>query len=169
MEIKRLIILLFVICGFAPLLRAADGCNRERLSPEEFRARQKVFITEKAGLTKDEAAKFFPVYFELQDKKKALTDKTWALLRKGKNDKTTEAQYGEIMERVLDNRIASDELEKSYYKKFTKILSNKKIYLVQKAEMRFHRELLKGMHRKAGDGQKDNDSRKDGGGRKDKK
>lgn len=156
---KRLIILLFVICGLTSFLRAADGCNQERLSQEEFRAKQKTYIIEKAGLTKEEAAKFFPVYFELQDKKKALTDKTWGLLRKGKNDKITEAQYAEIMEGVFDNRIASDELEKSYYKKFTKILSNKKIFLVHKAEMRFHRELLKGMHRKG----------KDGDGRREKK
>ena len=37
------------------------------------------------------------------------------------------------------------------FDKFKKILSCKKIYLVQRAEMRFHRELLKGMHKK-GDG-----------------
>lgn len=140
---KRLIILLFIICGFSPLIWAVDGRNQERLSPEEFRAKQKAFIIEKAGLTKEEAAKFFPVYFELQDKKKALNDKAWGLIRKGKDDKTTEAQYAEIMEGVYDARIASDQLERTYYEKYKKILSNKKIYMVQKAEMRFHKELLK--------------------------
>ena len=140
---KRLIILLFIICGFSPLIWAVDGCNQERLSPEEFRAKQKAFIIEKAGLTKEEAAKFFPVYSELQHKKKALNDKAWGLIRKGKDDKTTEAQYAEIMEGVYDARIASDQLERTYYEKYKKILSNKKIYMVQKAEMRFHKELLK--------------------------
>ena len=144
---KRLIILLFIICGFTPLLWAMDGCNQQRLSPEEFRAKQKAFIIEKAGLNK-EAAKFFPVYFELQDKKKALNDKAWGLLRKGKDDKTTEAQYAEILKGVYDARSASDKLERDYYEKFKKILSNKKIYMVQKAEMRFHRELLKSANRK---------------------
>ena len=43
---KRLIILLFIICGFTPLLWAMDGCNQQRLSPEEFRAKQKAFIIE---------------------------------------------------------------------------------------------------------------------------
>lgn len=119
-----------------------------RLSPEEFRAKQKAFIIEKAGLNKEEAAKFFPVYFELQDKKKALNDKAWGLLRKGKDDKTTEAQYAEILKGVYDARSASDKLERDYYEKFKKILSNKKIYMVQKAEMRFHRELLKSANRK---------------------
>ena len=145
---KRLIILLFIICGFTPLLWAMDGCNQQRLSPEEFRAKQKAFIIEKAGLNKEEAAKFFPVYFELQDKKKALNDKAWVLLRKGKDDKTTEAQYAEILKGVYDARSASDKLERDYYEKFKKILSNKKIYMVQKAEMRFHRELLKSANRK---------------------
>ena len=145
---KRLIILLFIICGFTPLLWAMDGCNQQRLSPEEFRAKQKAFIIEKAGLNKEEAAKFFPVYFELQDKKKAFNDKAWGLLRKGKDDKTTEAQYAEILKGVYDARSASDKLERDYYEKFKKILSNKKIYMVQKAEMRFHRELLKNANRK---------------------
>ena len=145
---KRLIILLFIICGFTPLLWAMDGCNQQRLSPEEFRAKQKAFIIEKAGLNKEEAAKFFPVYCELQDKKKALNDKAWGLLRKGKDDKTTEAQYAEILKGVYDARSASDKLERDYYEKFKKILSNKKIYMVQKAEMRFHRELLKSANRK---------------------
>ena len=145
---KRLIILLFIICGFTPLLWAMDGCNQQRLSSEEFRAKQKAFIIEKAGLNKEEAAKFFPVYFELQDKKKALNDKAWGLLRKGKDDKTTEAQYAEILKGVYDARSASDKLERDYYEKFKKILSNKKIYMVQKAEMRFHRELLKSANRK---------------------
>ena len=145
---KRLIILLFIICGFTPLLWAMDGCNQQRLSPEEFRAKQKAFIIEKAGLNKEEAAKFFPVYFELQDKKKALNDKAWGLLRKRKDDKTTEAQYAEILKGVYDARSASDKLERDYYEKFKKILSNKKIYMVQKAEMRFHRELLKSANRK---------------------
>ncbi|WP_455592314.1 hypothetical protein [Bacteroides sp.] len=146
---KKLIILLLITCGFAPLLWASHG-NEQHLSPEEFRAKQKAYITERAGLTKEEAAKFFPVYFELQDRKKQLNDEAWKLIRSGKDEKTTEAEYGEILEGVYDARIASDRLDKTYFEKFKKILSNKKIYLVQRAEMRFHRELLKDASRKGG-------------------
>lgn len=81
----------------------------------------------------------------MQDKKKEQNDKAWKLIRQGKDEKTTEAQYDAIMEGVYDARIASDRLDKTYFEKFKKILSAKKLYLVQKAEMRFHRELLKGM------------------------
>ena len=89
---KKLIVLLIMMCGFAPVLWAADGCQ-QHLSPTEFRAKQQAYITEKAGLTKEEAAKFFPLYFELQDKKKEQNDKAWNLIRQGKDEKTTEAQY----------------------------------------------------------------------------
>ena len=141
---KKLIILLIIVCGFTPALRAVGSPN-QHLSPKEFRAKQQAFITEKAGLTQEEAAKFFPVYFELQDRKKQLNDEAWKLLRSGKDEKTTDTQYGEILEGVYDARIASDRLDKTYFEKFKKILSCKKIYLVQRAEMRFHRELLKGV------------------------
>ena len=56
----------------------------------------------------------------------------------------------EINEKVANNRIAADQLDKTYLSKFKKILSSKKIFLVQRAEMRFHREMIKGMNRKGG-------------------
>ena len=144
---RKLIAWVVLLCGFMPLLWAADGCD-QHLSREEFRTKQKAYIIEQAKLTKEEAAKFFPVYFELQDKKKKLNDESWSLMRKGKDDKTTEAQYKEINEKIAENRIAADQLDKTYLGKFNKILSSKKIFLVQRAEMRFHREMIKGMHRK---------------------
>ena len=144
---KKLIALLVLLCGFMPLLWAADGCE-QHLSREEFSTKQKAYIIQQAKLTKEEAPKFFPIYFELQDKKKKLNDESWNLMRKGKDDKTTEAQYKEINEKIAENRIAADQLDRTYLGKFNKILSSKKIFLVQRAEMRFHREMIKGMHRK---------------------
>lgn len=144
---KKLIAVWVLLCAFMPFIQAADGCDQHHLSRDEFRAKQKAFITEQAGLTKEEVAKFFPIYFELQDKKKQLSDESWNLMRKGKENNTTETQYEDIIEQVCDNRIASDRLDKSYLERFKKILSCKKIYLVQRAELRFHRELLKGMNK----------------------
>lgn len=151
---KKWIILLLIVLSFTPLARAMDGCN-QHLSRDEFRAKQKAFIMDRAELTKEEAAKFFPIYFELQDKKKELSDKVWELLRKGKSSDLTDAQYNDILVRVYDSRIASDKLEKAYYERFKKILSSKQLFMVQKAEMRFHRELLKGVNRKGNEGSRE--------------
>lgn len=141
---KRVLCLLLLACSSVILLYATDKCD-QRLTPEQFRAKQKAFITEEAGMSAEEAAKFFPVYFELQDRKKELNDEAWKLIRKGKKGSLSEGQYEEILEGVYDARIEGDRLDKSYFEKFKKILSFEKIYRVQKAEMKFHRELLKGM------------------------
>ena len=45
---KKLIVLFIVMCSFIPLSWAMDGCN-QHLSPDEFRAKQKAYITEKHG------------------------------------------------------------------------------------------------------------------------
>lgn len=115
-----------------------------KFSKEEFRNRQKEFLIQQAGLSNDEAQKFFPLYFELQDKKQAYNKEAWQKLRQGKNPNTTETEYGKIVEDVIQARIATDELELEYVRKYKQFLPAKKIYLLQKAEMRFHRELLKG-------------------------
>ena len=144
---KRLFLVLMV--SFIGIIGAfAQDGHRSKMSPEEFRQKQEAFITDKAELTQDEAAKFFPIYFELQDKKRALNDRAWSQIKRGKNEKMTEAEYEAIITNVLNARIASDKLEKAYFYRFKGILSCEKIFKVQGAEMRFHRELIKDFGRK---------------------
>ena len=148
---KRTIILLFMITTFITgAVAQSNKGAQQRMSPTEFREKQQAFIIEKADLTKEEAAKFFPLYFELQDKKKELNDKAWSLMHQSKEKNITEAQYNQILENIYDTRIATAELDKSYYLKFKQILTAQKIYMIQKAEMRFHREMLKGINNKPG-------------------
>lgn len=144
---KRLLLLMMISCFSVVGLFAQDG-GRPRMSQEEFRQKQTAYLMDKADLTKEEAAKFFPLYFELQDKKKALNDLAWSQVKKGKRENMTEAQYESVITSVLNARIASDKLEKAYFFKFKAILSCEKIFKIQGAEMRFHRELLKDFGRR---------------------
>lgn len=145
-----MLVLLLTVC-----LTGLQAQNA-KLSKEEFRNRQKEFFTQQAGLSNEEAQKFFPLYFELRDKKQAYNKEAWQKLRQGKNANTTETEYGKIVEDVIQARIATDELELEYVRKYKQFLPAKKIYLLQKAEMRFHRELLKGFKH----GQKGQEKRK---------
>ena len=142
MKMKKLLVLLCVLVGGVTMSFAYDG-HDQNLSPEEFKAKQQAFITEKAGLTEKEAKSFFPLYFELQDKKKESNDRIWKLMRKSRDDQMTDAQYEEIILQIYDLRIEASKLDKTYYTKFKGILSPKKIFSVQRAESRFHREMLK--------------------------
>lgn len=53
---------------------SAQTKHNESISKEQFRKKQRDFIIREARLSPKEASYFFPLFFELQDKKKLLTD-----------------------------------------------------------------------------------------------
>lgn len=133
-----IIALLLLVCT-----NALQAQQKKCLSMEEFRTKQEAFLTEQAILTPDEAKQFFPLYFELQDKKQKYNKEAWQMMRKGKSGDLSEEEYMTILEDVNQTKIKINELELEYIHKYKAFLSAKKIYLIQRAEMRFHRELLK--------------------------
>lgn len=142
--IQRVATLLIIAC--ISISMQAQDKKKPGFSKEAFRAKQEAYLTERTDLTKEEAAKFFPVYFELQDRKKTINDKAWEKARKGKDPKTTDAEYEVIIDDIVKARIDADKLDLIYLQKFKKILSPRKIYKLQRAEMKFHRDILKIMH-----------------------
>jgi hypothetical protein len=145
-KMRRLIVLLIAVCGLAAVAHAGYG-HQQFLTPEQFQEKQRAYITEKAGLTAEEADKFFPLYFELQKRKNELNAQARDWMQKGRKENITDVEYGKILEGVYDARIAINELEKAYLTKFRKVLSNKKLYAVQLAEVRFNRDLLREMQK----------------------
>lgn len=137
-------ILLTIILSISSISLFAQ---KPRMSREEFRQCQEKYIKEKTGLTQQEAQQFFPLYFELQDKKDAINRQAWAQMRKGKEENLSEAEYNKIVEEIIKARISCDQLDLEYLHKYQKFLSSKQIFNIQRAEMKFHRELLK-PHRK---------------------
>ena len=131
------ILMLFIVCSLS-----AVQAQHSTMNKQEFRQKQKQFLTEKASLSPQEAKAFFPLYFELQDKKHDLNKAAWINLRKEQKSQLTDEQYSEIIDDVAKARIAADELEYDYIKKYKEILPAKKIYRIQRAEMHFHRALL---------------------------
>lgn len=136
---RKIFYILSFFIGFCTNVHA----QKAKLSKEEFRNVQEKFITEKANLTAKEAKQFFPLYFELQDKKTSLNKEAWEKLRKGKEEYVNEAEYSQLVEDIIETRIQIDKLDLEYVRKYKKILPAKKIFEIQRAEMKFHRELLK--------------------------
>lgn len=137
-----------IICLTALLLAAggihAQDKSDQRLSEEEFREKQKAFIAQRAALSPEESQKFFPLFFELQDKKKALNDSVRRNMRQIKRMKTvTPVQYERALDQMYDNRVRAAQMDKEYYLKFKGMLSPQKIYKVQRAEMHFKRDIVK--------------------------
>ena len=135
-------VFLLVTLLVVTLCWAADGMAQERLSREQFKTRQQSYLMEKAGLTVDESAKFFPIYFELQDKKTEINNTYWKVFQNIKPGETTEEQYTEMLKTIYDTRIRIDKLEQSYCEKFLKIISAEKLCKIFMAETNFHRDLM---------------------------
>lgn len=68
--IQRLATLLITL--YISISLQAQDKKKPGFTKEEFRARQEAYLTHKAEITQEEATKFFPIYFELQDRKKTV-------------------------------------------------------------------------------------------------
>ena len=117
--------------------------HRPPFSPEEFQAMQRAFITERAGLTPEEADAFFPLFFELQKKKFEIEHDTRKDARKPHGEKLTEEQCRELVYKMADTRIEISKLEREYTDKYMTVLSACKLHKVLHAEGAFQRHLMK--------------------------
>ena len=114
-------------------------------SPEEFKAKQRSYLTEKAGLTPDEVAKFFPLYFELQKKRFEMEHE----IRKNVNFKPGKEmgdnECRKLIYEMADVKIEIAKLEKQYIEKFLKVIPPCKLNKIEHAEKSFQRDLMKKM------------------------
>ena len=101
-----------------------------QFSPTEYWKQQKAFFTEKAGLTEDESEKFFPLYNELQQKKRELNS--------------------EVRRMSAETNLKIAQLEKEYLEKFKEVLPASKILKVQNAEDQFNSQILKDIQQSRG-------------------
>ena len=117
--------------------------KKTKYNEVDFRSKQQAYITEKAGLTSEEAEKFFALYFELQDKKNAINKERWQEARQATKQEMPEETYEAIIEKYVNSEQAILDLKKEYIEKYRKVLSEKKICLVHMAEIKFNRNMMK--------------------------
>ena len=121
-----------------------------QFSPAEYWKQQKAFFTEKAGLTDDEANAFFPLYNELQQKKRDINREIRRNMRLEGNTEASEEQSLKAINAKADANIKIAELEKEYLQKFKEVLPASKILKVQNAEEQFNSQILKDIQQSRG-------------------
>ena len=143
---KKILSILYML--FAVLmLTQAQGKKNPPLNKGDFRAKQEAYMAEKAGLTQEEAMAVFPLYFELQDKKAQINDKAWRESMRGEKENLSDEACEKLLKDMANAKIESDKLELEYLDKYKKVISPKKIFKLQRAEVLFHRHMLQIMHR----------------------
>ena len=117
--------------------------HKPPFSPEEFQARQRLFITEKAGLTKEEADAFFPLFFELQKKKFEIEHSSRKEVKIQRGERLNEEQCRELVYKIADTKIEIAKLEREYTDKYMKVINPCKLHKIIHAEGAFQRHLMK--------------------------
>ncbi|MBR6286375.1 MAG: hypothetical protein IKR18_05200 [Bacteroidaceae bacterium] len=111
-------------------------------SPDEYRKAEEAFITKKAHLTPSEAEEFFKLYNESMTKQRALNDKIRDLYGKGWGKDLSDADYIKILDQINAYEVSIAKIKQTYMKKYQKVLSGKKLFMVGNARNRFHRNML---------------------------
>ena len=89
--------------------------EQQKFSPEKFQADLEQFITNEAGFTTEEAAKFFPLYREMQQKQRAVYNKMRELF-KAPSD---EASSKRAIQRRDQYEIELRSIQQTYHNNFS--------------------------------------------------
>lgn len=113
--------------------------HEQKFSPEKFDAELQNFITKEAHLTPQEAAAFFPIYKEMQQKQRSLYNRQRQL---AKNKPDGEEACRKAIEEADNIDLELKRIQQEYHKRFFEMLPASKVYDILKAEERFHRRMM---------------------------
>ena len=144
---RIILILLLCLFGGNSLLFAQKEDDKRKAEFEKFKAERAAYMTKEMGLTKDEAAAFWPLNDELQKKKFELNNElrqlTNSLSRSKKDEKAiSEEDYRKILRAGAKIRIKEAELDQEYLLKFLEVVPAEKIHKYQRAEREFARKVM---------------------------
>ncbi len=136
---KRNFILLCSIMLLFALLTTTTTAQKRKVDMADFEKRKMEFIAKEAGLTQEEADRYFPIYNELSKKKFELhrqhRERVDELKRNNRN--MSDAEYKKILDNDVEIRLKEVEYDKEYSGKFEKALPPEKLYKAQQAERKF--------------------------------
>lgn len=134
---KRFSLLLFMF-GILAIGTYAQG--QQKFDPAKFDAEQQQFITKAANLTDQEAARFFPLFREMQKKQRAIYERQRKL---GFKKPADEKGCAESIRQHDQIDLELKQIQQTYHNKFLRVIPASKLYDVLQAEDRFFRMKLR--------------------------
>ncbi|MTI20706.1 hypothetical protein E1176_06710 [Fulvivirga sp. RKSG066] len=131
------IILLLVTLSFATVAYGQNTTAREKIESARI-----ALITERLGLTPEQAEKFWPLYNEFRTKNEALK-KEYEVAKRSLDPQTaTDKDKRQLLELGLKLKEQKLQIEKDYSGRMLRIISAQQIMSLRKAEDDFRRMLL---------------------------
>ncbi len=138
---KYTLIVIFTLIATITFAQHDDKCSmREKIKSEKI-----AYITEKLDLTVKEAQVFWPVYNELETKRKAIRSERRKAMHSLKKEYETlsDKELEVISDKLIHLEVDYAQLMKEYNQKFKKVLPANKIVKYYRAEHEFKSKLLK--------------------------
>jgi hypothetical protein len=134
---RKSIILILMLC-ILPIYTYSLLAQSRRMDMADYEKRKMEYIKKEAGLTKEEADKYFPLNSELTQKKFELYKQHRDKIQRIKeNNNISDQEYRKLLEDDLEIKVKEAALDKLYAPQFEKILGPEKLFRAQQAERKF--------------------------------
>jgi len=120
-----------------------EGFSQGNDAREKIEAARIALITERLGLTPEEAQKFWPVYNEYDQQRRGLSRELQNARNQVDLDNMNEEQSKNLMNKALDIKERQVQLEKQYAQRLTNIISAQQLLMLKKAENDFRKMILR--------------------------
>jgi len=149
-------ILCIVVFSIFAISVQAQPQRKEKF--ERIHAAKVAYMTDRLGLTTNQAERFWPVFNEYESERMAIRRKYYPNSNEGEQgkkhgnlDKTEEdGMYMQSIEDNLDLQQAQLDLKRKYNNEFLQILSAQQVSMLYKAEKEFRQLLIQKLREKRG-------------------
>jgi len=136
-------VVIAIFCSNIAIAQPRDRGNSE----ERIESMRIAFITDRLELSPTESQQFWPLYNELQDKKRALKKKE----NRPRKENLTDEEAERLILEKFDRDQKELDLHKAYFIKLKEVISSKKLVKLIVAEREFRKRLLERMNGRRGE------------------
>lgn len=136
--IKKILLLLALL-----LMGGSAMYAQKKHDPKMFKEVQEYkvkFLAQEMELKEDQKARFAELYNEMSEAKMS-NFREMRRLEKSLKEDSSDAEYKQVSDKILECRMKDAQLEKEYDAKFATFLSQKQIYKMKAAEDKFRKKM----------------------------
>ena len=139
---KAFVILLLMIGLGTSSKVCAQGRGEETKAMQQIEAARIAMITERLGLTPEQAQSFWPLYNEFSDKRREIRAQLNEARKGIDPNNLSEEESQRLMDLGLEIKQSEVNLEREYAGKFRNVISSQQILSLRRAEEDFRRLIL---------------------------
>lgn len=136
------------------MLLALEGYAQSQEAMAKIQSARIALISERLGLTPDQAERFWPLYREFNTKRRGFRTEMRSVREGIDPQSLTDEQGRELMSKALELKQRELDLEKEYSQKMLNVISTQQVMSLRKAEVDFRRMLMRRLEQRQMDQQR---------------